>query len=243
MRCAFSASTPLTAILLWLSSLALRAIVCLLAVIYLLFFMPGSGLFVALTHWCAHVALPASGGELAVEGHGVGALSLYVPGIVLASSLLWMCVAGMRDAHAARLVIAQHAVGAGPRNSVIVGGPDVLFAVSGLIRPRIVVSVRSAHVAGRRRAVRRTGARRGPHRPTAPFRDAAGRRPPGARPPGAGQRSRPPRARVPARTRRRPLGAAPEERPHCAGQRDLQGGHGGWDAPCCVRRSGRHRRP
>jgi hypothetical protein len=140
MRCAFSASTPLTAILLWLSSLALRAIVCLLAVIYLLFFMPGSGLFVALTHWCAHVALPASGGELAVEGHGVGALSLYVPGIVLASSLLWMCVAGMRDAHAARLVIAQHAVGAGPRNSVIVGGPDVLFAVSGLIRPRIVVS-------------------------------------------------------------------------------------------------------
>jgi Peptidase family M48 len=131
---------PITAILLLLSSLALRALVCVLAVIYLLFFMPGSGLFVALTHWCAHVALPASGGELAVEGHGVGAYSLYVPGIVLAASLVWTCVAGIRDVHAARHLIAQHAVGSGPSNSLIVGGSDVLLAVSGLIRPRIVVS-------------------------------------------------------------------------------------------------------
>jgi bla regulator protein blaR1 len=46
----------------------------------------------------------------------------------------------VRDARAARRIVAQHAVGLGPRNSVIVGGSDVLFAVAGLISPRIVVS-------------------------------------------------------------------------------------------------------
>jgi hypothetical protein len=131
---------PGTAIVLWLSSLALRAIVCLLSVIYLLFFLPGTGTFVALTHWCARVTLPVSTSYLAVEGHGVGALSLYVPGVVLAASLLWMCVTTARDARAARHVVARHAVGLGPRNSLIVGGSDVLFAVAGLLHPRIVVS-------------------------------------------------------------------------------------------------------
>jgi hypothetical protein len=78
--------------------------------------------------------------ELAVEGHGVGAYSLLLPGIALAASLVWMCVTSARDTRAARLLIAQHALGPGPRNSLIVGGSDVLFAVAGLIRPRIVVS-------------------------------------------------------------------------------------------------------
>ena len=131
---------PITAVVLWLSSLALRAIACLLAAIYLLFFMPATGLFVALTHWCGQVALPVDGSQLAVEGHGLGALSLYVPGIVLASSLLWICVGSVRDARAARHLVAHHAVGLGPRNSLIVGGSDVLFAVAGLVGPRIVVS-------------------------------------------------------------------------------------------------------
>jgi len=131
---------PVTAIVLWLSSLALRALACLLAVIYLLFFLPGTGLFVALSHWCAHMAPPVIGSELAVEGHAVAALALYAPGIVLAVSLLSIGVGSMRDAHAARQIVAAHAVGLGPRDSLIVGGPDVLFAVAGLIHPRIVVS-------------------------------------------------------------------------------------------------------
>ena len=131
---------PVTAIALWLSSLALRALACLLAAIYLLFFLPRTGLFAALTHWCAHVELPLSSLGLAIEGHGVAALSLYVPGIVLAGSLLAMCVATMRDVRAARHLVAQHVLGPGPRSSLIIGGADILFAVAGLARPRIVVS-------------------------------------------------------------------------------------------------------
>jgi hypothetical protein len=131
---------PVTAIVLWLSSLALRALACLLAVIYLLFFLPRTELFVALSHWCAHMAPPASGSELAVEGHAIAKLALYAPGILLAVSLLAICVGSVRDARAARHIVAEHAVGLGPRNSLIVGGSDVLFAVAGLIHPRIVVS-------------------------------------------------------------------------------------------------------
>lgn len=131
---------PVTAIVLWLSSLALRALVGLLAVIGLLFFLPRTGFFVAVTHWCARAAVPASETELAVEGHGIGALALYVPGIALAASLVSSCIVTARHARAARHLVAENAVGPGPRDSVIVGGSDVLFAVAGLIRPRVVVS-------------------------------------------------------------------------------------------------------
>jgi hypothetical protein len=131
---------PVTAIVLWLSSLALRGLASLLAVISLLFFFPRSELFVALTHWCAHVAPPGIRSDLAVEGHGLAALALCVPGIVLAASLISSCVVTLRDARAAGHLVAQHAVGLGPRHSLIVGGSDVLFAAAGLIHPRIVVS-------------------------------------------------------------------------------------------------------
>jgi hypothetical protein len=131
---------PVTAIVLWLSSLALRALAGLLAVIGLLFFLPRTGLFVTVTHWCARAAVPGSEAQMAVEGHGIGALALYVPGIALAASLLSSCVVTARHARAARHLVAENAVGPGPRDSVIVGGSDVLFAVAGLIRPRIVVS-------------------------------------------------------------------------------------------------------
>jgi Peptidase family M48 len=131
---------PITAVVLWLNSLALRGLASLLAAIYLLFFFPGTELFVELTHWCAHVAPPGIGSDLAVEGHGLASLALYVPGVVLAVSLMSSCVVILRDIRAARRLVARHAVGLGPRNSLIVGGSDVLFAAAGLIHPRVVVS-------------------------------------------------------------------------------------------------------
>jgi hypothetical protein len=131
---------PFTAAALWLSSLALRAFACLLAAISVVFLLPGTGLFVTLTHWCAHVALPARESPLAVEGHGIAQVALFAPGAVLGASLAWMCVASLRDARAARHLIAELAVGRGPRDCLIVGGSDVLFAVAGLVHPRIMVS-------------------------------------------------------------------------------------------------------
>jgi hypothetical protein len=131
---------PFTAVALWLSSLALGAFACLLAAIALLFHLPGTGLFVTLTHWCAHVALPARESPLALEGHGIAQVALYAPTAVLGASLAWMCVASVREAHAAQDLIAEHAVGPGPGDCLIVGGSDVVFAAAGLVHPRIMVS-------------------------------------------------------------------------------------------------------
>jgi bla regulator protein blaR1 len=131
---------PVTAIVLWLSSLAVRALAAVLAVIYLLFFLPRTVVFDALTHWCLQLAMPFAE-ELHVEGHGIADVLLYLPGCVLALSLLYVCFTTARSARGARQLVEQHALGDGPRHSLIVGGPDVLFAVAGVTRPRILVSV------------------------------------------------------------------------------------------------------
>jgi Zn-dependent protease with chaperone function len=131
---------PVTATVLWLTSLALRALTGFVAVTFLLFVLPRTDVFESLTHWCLHTVLPGLAAELDVEGHGMGDVSLFVPGIVLALSLLIACVRTARDAGAARRLVDSHVLGPGPGGSIIVSGPEVAFAVAGLARPRIVVS-------------------------------------------------------------------------------------------------------
>jgi Zn-dependent protease with chaperone function len=131
---------PVTATVLWLSSIALRALTGVLAVIGLLFFLPRTRLFTAVTHWCLDVAVPFFGDELHVEGHRVGDLALLVPGIALAFSVLYTCHRTAGSARRARRLIARDALGHGPRDTLIVGGRDVSLAVAGLVHPRIVVS-------------------------------------------------------------------------------------------------------
>lgn len=130
---------PTTAIVLWLNALALRALAAVLAVIYILYFLPRTQLFVTLSHRCLQVPLPFGLGELRIEGHALAEIALYVPGLALAASLLYSCFCTARDARAARRLV-ERAVGLGPRDSVILGGTHVLFAVAGLAHPRIVVS-------------------------------------------------------------------------------------------------------
>jgi Zn-dependent protease with chaperone function len=131
---------PITATVLWLSSLALRALAGLLAVTLLLFFLPRTEVFASLTHWCLHAVLPGLADDLNVEGHGIGDLALLLPGIALGVSLV---VAGIRTARGARRaqrLVSRSVLGQGPQDSIIVGGPEVAFAVAGLVRPQIVVS-------------------------------------------------------------------------------------------------------
>lgn len=131
---------PVTAAALWLSSLALRAFAGVLASVYLLFFLPRTELFAALTHWCLHLVLPLSAAELEVEGHGIGDAAVYVPGALLTVSLVTACLTTARAAWAARHLTHQDVLGHGPGASLIVSGADVAFAVAGVARPRIVVS-------------------------------------------------------------------------------------------------------
>jgi Peptidase family M48 len=128
---------PTTAIVLWLSGLALRALAAVLAAIYVLYFLPRTGLFVELSHWCGR--LPVMGHQLNAEGHTVADIALHLPGIALVASLLYDSARTAREVRAARRLVRQ-AVGRGPRNSLILGGPQVTFAVAGLAHPRVLVS-------------------------------------------------------------------------------------------------------
>lgn len=133
-------ATPTTAVVLWLSALALRALASLLGAVYLLFFLPRTDVFATLTHWCLHTALPLVADRLSVEGHGLGDLMLLLPGVVLAASLLVTCIRTAKNARAVSLLVEAHVLGHGPRDSVIISGPEVVFAVAGLSQPRVVVS-------------------------------------------------------------------------------------------------------
>ena len=128
---------PATAIAVWLSGLALRALATLLGAIYVLYFLPRTGLFVELSHWCAE--LPLLGHVRHAEGHAVADVALHLPGIALLASLLYVAIGASREVRAARRLVRQ-AVGRGPRNSLILGGPQVTFAVAGLVHPQILVS-------------------------------------------------------------------------------------------------------
>jgi Peptidase family M48 len=131
---------PAAAIVLWLSSLALRAFGCALAVVYALFYLPRTNVFDVLTHWCWHSFLPVAAGGHGVDGHSVGDLAVLVPALLLALSLAWVSIETVRATRLARRLVKRHALDDGPRGSLIVGGPDVTFAVAGIARPRILVS-------------------------------------------------------------------------------------------------------
>jgi Zn-dependent protease with chaperone function len=129
---------PLTAVAVWLGSLALRAFTCALAVVYLALFLPGAETFAALTNWCLHAVPPVL--TMQLEGHSIGDAAVVVPGFLFAASLVSVAVGVARAGRAVRRMIRRHVLARGPRDSLIVGGPDVVFAVAGLARPRIVVS-------------------------------------------------------------------------------------------------------
>jgi hypothetical protein len=130
---------PTTAIVLWLNGLALRALAAVLAVIYVLYFLPRTGLFVELSHWCARTQMPFTEHALNAEGHAVVAIALYLPVIALLASLVHDSVRSAREIRTARRLVRQ-ALGRGPRDSLILGGPQVMFAVAGLAHPRVLVS-------------------------------------------------------------------------------------------------------
>ena len=133
-------SAPATAAALWTASLALRALTALFVVLYLAFFLPSTSVFAALTHWCWHTVLPLLTTHLGLDGHRVGDAATILPGLVLTASLLSVAFGVFRAARSVRRLLSRNALGAGPADSVIVPGGDVILAAAGIARPRVVVS-------------------------------------------------------------------------------------------------------
>ncbi len=133
-------ATPSTATALWLSVLALRALVVLLLSFIAAVALPSTEVFAAASRWCWHLVLPLLPSHLPVDGHRVGHAALVLPGMVL------LCAAGASAAgltRATQLVgtaLRRASLGTGPEGTVLVGGPEVTLAAAGLRRPRVVVS-------------------------------------------------------------------------------------------------------
>lgn len=137
---ALQRAAPSTAALLWLCSLALRALTGLLVVVYVVVYLPSTAVFQAVTHWCWHAVLPLVAAHLGLDGHRVADAATGVPALLLAASLASVAVGVVRAARSVRRLVKRHALRPGPGGSIIVGGAEVILAAAGLRRPRILVS-------------------------------------------------------------------------------------------------------
>jgi Zn-dependent protease with chaperone function len=78
--------------------------------------------------------------QLGLDGHRVSDAATFVPGLVVAASLLSVGVGIARAARLVRWLVSRSTLGTGPADSLIVGGRDVMLAAAGLRRPRVLVS-------------------------------------------------------------------------------------------------------
>lgn len=129
-----------TAVLVWASSLGLRAMAGLFLATYVIFLLPGTELFQAVTHWCWHAVLPLLTTHLGFNGHNVGDAVVLLPIVVSAISLASFGVGLARATAGVRRLIRRHAVGAGPEGAVVLADDSVVLAAAGLGHPRVMVS-------------------------------------------------------------------------------------------------------
>lgn len=133
-------SSPAAAAALWAASLALRALLVVFCVLYLMLFLPSTEVFATLTHWCWHTVVPLLTAHLGLDGHRVGDAATILPGLIATASLLSVAFGVVKGARAVRRLLARNSLGPGPSDSIIVGGPEVVLVAAGLTKPRVVVS-------------------------------------------------------------------------------------------------------
>lgn len=131
--------TPSLAALAWTCALGLRALVALGGAIFVLLYLPQTGVYDAVAHWCWHEALPLVAAHLGLSGHPVIHAAIVLPGLALAASVLWV-VFGLLRAWLGLRTKLHHAVGEGPRGSTIIAADDIVVGVAGLGRSKIIVS-------------------------------------------------------------------------------------------------------
>lgn len=132
--------TPATGIALWLSVLALRATITAIGMIILVLYIPATHLFQLITHWCIHAVIPFITVQLGFSGHTLGDAALLVPAIMVTISATYALYASWQAARRVRSWLRSNSLGVGPKQSVLIGGPEVLVAAAGLVRPQVVVS-------------------------------------------------------------------------------------------------------
>ena len=135
-----SSAPPLSAAVIWLAALGLRALAGIFSVLFVVLFIPTTEFFSLFTHWCWHAVVPFIATHLGLSGHQVGDIATLAPAFVLTVSLLSVAWAVWRAARAVGRLVNRRALGVGPAGSVIVGGRGIFVASAGLTHPKVVVS-------------------------------------------------------------------------------------------------------
>lgn len=131
---------PSLAIAIWGSALALRALTVIFGLAYVVFVLPQTDAFAAVTHWCWHTILPLMATHLGLDGHSIGDAAVLGASFVVAASAVSVGFGLARAGRSVRRMLNRETVGIGPQASLIVGGPEVMLAAAGFTRPRVVVS-------------------------------------------------------------------------------------------------------
>lgn len=134
------ALTPMTGAALWLSVLVLRALLVFVGALIAVLYLPATELFQLTTHWCIHAVIPFFATHLGFSGHRFGDAATLLPGFVLGLSLIWAMFVVWRTARGVRRWLRGNCLGEGPRQSLIVGGSDVIVAAAGIHGAKVVVS-------------------------------------------------------------------------------------------------------
>lgn len=132
--------TPVVAALLWLTQLALRALLCVYAALFVASYVPGTEAYALVSAWCWHAVVPLLATHLQLTGHNLGDAATVGPLVLLGASLAWGGWGVVRAARTVRRMLANLAIGTGPGDSVILGDRQVVIAAAGLRRPQLVVS-------------------------------------------------------------------------------------------------------
>ena len=139
-RLPLHAVAPSLATAVWLLALALRALVGVGTALFVFLHLPETALFEAVARWCLHTVLPLLVDELGVSGHSLADAATFLPILALTASVLWVLLGLVRAALALRLYLRRRSRGAGPLGSTVVDDPGILLALTGLGRPRLLVS-------------------------------------------------------------------------------------------------------
>jgi hypothetical protein len=131
---------PATAAILWTAALTLRAVTAVSTALFLILAFPETSAFKDFTHWCVHSVFALVGLHVDVHGHVLGDFAVLAPAAVIAVSLVVSALGTLRAGRAVTSTLRWRSLGAGPDDSVIVGGPEILVAAAGLVHPKIVVS-------------------------------------------------------------------------------------------------------
>jgi Zn-dependent protease with chaperone function len=131
---------PMAAATFWSAALTLRALTTISFGLYVLVVFPDTSAFRTLTHWCEHSVLPLVGLHVDLQGHTLGAVAVLVPVVGVAFVLTRDVLRMVRAARSVERMLRSDALGTGPNRSVIVGGPEVVVAATGLVHPTVVVT-------------------------------------------------------------------------------------------------------